>query len=150
MMIMTHRTAPVLVATTLGHTYVFKPGVAISVHERAIDQCQMRGAVFVDAAEEAAQPTGMPPKPKAAPTTAQRHAAMRALFVDMVANPHKHRSHFTAGNRPNMRWVQKELGMEVAAMDIEQIWIEVKHAPTADKDKTARQTAETVRAAGAV
>jgi hypothetical protein len=147
---MTHRTAPVLVATTLGHTYVFHPGVAINVHERAIEQCQMRGAVFVDAAEEVAQTTGMPPKPKATPSTAQRHAAMRTLFADVIANPHKHRAHLTAGSRPNMRWVQKELGMEVAATDIEQIWIEVKHAPTTGEAKTAGQTAEPVQAARTV
>lgn len=126
MMVMNHRTSPVIVATKLGHSYTFQPGEPLFVHPMAVELCQERGAALVDPKEAQSRPGNLKPKREELPAESRRQL-IHDLFTEMYADPGVHRDHFTGGGRPKLVWVESQLGFKLAAEELDKIWLEVRH-----------------------
>lgn len=125
-MVMTHRSKPHWVPTTLGFAYLFTPNVPVDVHPSCVEICQGQGAAFVDKEEEReAALDGNVAEKKEPLTMKQIRIRMTALFRKMKADPGAYRSHFTAGNRPKVAFVQQEIGTEVQANIVDDLWVKV-------------------------
>ena len=120
-MIMTHRSSDVRVATSTGFSYLFKPGTPVSVHESCVETCQSQGAAFVDPDDAKVVEGNVPAAQKVLSPGAMMDKLVE-LFVKMREDDIKYRQHFTAGGRPNMRWVAKELGFEVGKQQFDDAW----------------------------
>ena len=120
-MIMTHRSSDVRIATTTGFSYLFKPGTPVSVHESCVEECQSKGAAFLDP-DDAKVVEGNVPGTKKVLSPGAMTDKLVELFVKMRNNTVVYRQNFTAGGRPSARWVAKELGFEVTKKQFDDAW----------------------------
>lgn len=114
------------VATLYGFTVVFKKGVAAQVpdHFKVIEECMKYGAEYVEEDERDAFLDPGEIQDRAPKTPQERKARILALMLDMKANDVEHREHFTAANRPAVRYVSGYLGFEVTKEEVSNLWLQ--------------------------
>ena len=118
-----------VVRTIYGHVLEFRKNEPIQVPQdlRVIEECMTYGAVHVDEAEEAEYMAPKDPDSNIPNDPIERVERIRSLMKGMRDNENQHRGHFTAGNRPAVKYVTETLGFEVSADEIKTYWGEVIH-----------------------
>ena len=120
-LVMTHITSPLVVSTTRGTSYVFKPNEPTPVQPEDVKVCQGKGAGLVNPELARAEKGNMPVEKRVLGAD-EVEGLLTKLFGKMIDSPEKYRGNFTATGRPNARWVADEIGQEVAAQEIDRVW----------------------------
>jgi hypothetical protein len=110
---------------------MFEPNKPVNVHPDCVEAAQAVGAAFVDESEAQTKEGNVPEPPRVTPSS-ERHDKLVTLFSEMRKDSAAHRDHFTAGGRPNRRWVQQELELEFSLNEINEAWAEVSRGETSD------------------
>lgn len=123
-MIVTNRLSALVVRTTTGHSFVFRPGKATMIPQKYVAVCMEHGAGFVNPQDEPSLPGNIPGK-RTTKSAAEVEEQMTELFARMAADPTAYRSHFTARGRPHVKWTATQIGQEVSSDLVDSIWNQV-------------------------
>jgi hypothetical protein len=128
---MTNRRSNYWLSTKLGYAYLFKPNEPVNVHPSACAAAQAAGAAYVNPEDEPSAAGNVAEKPVVM-SDEERRRRLTSLLRKMADSPTEYRTHFTAGGRPNLRWVQSQLDLEFDTGTLEEVWREVRNAAQAD------------------
>jgi hypothetical protein len=139
LMIMDNRSKPVRVATTVGHTFLFRPNEPLMVPDHCVGRCVQAGARFVNDGDNTLLET-----PERQKLSIQRQIElMGELLRDMLVNHRQYVDHFGSNNMPKVAFVNDTLAekhggrFQFGSPEVYKAWRQVREEVRADKAKAA-------------